>query len=142
MRESKILMSIRDACSKGAVRLWRNNVGTALVINHTHSFTKQAIISDCIRLAEQRGAFAQRMSFGLAEGSGDLIGYRQVTVTPEMVGQTVAVFVSCEVKTETGRVRPEQVNWLTHINGAGGLAFVARSVEDAKKVLDNPICGE
>jgi hypothetical protein len=141
MRESKILMAIRDACNRGPVRLWRNNVGTALVINHSNPGMKQAIINACIELAERRSAFAQRMSFGLAEGSGDLIGYRQVTVTEEMVGMTIAVFVSCEVKTDTGRVRPEQANWLAHISGAGGLAFVARSVEDAKLVLDNPICG-
>jgi hypothetical protein len=139
VRESKILVAIRDACSRGHVRLWRNSVGTALVINHKHPFTKQAIISACIKLAEERGAFAQRMSFGLCEGSGDLIGYRQVVVTPDMVGKTLAVFTSCEVKTETGRVRPEQVNWLAHINGAGGMAFVARSVEDAKIMLDNPL---
>lgn len=141
MRESKILMAIRDACNRGNVRLWRNNVGTALVINHSNPGTKQAIINACIELAEKRGAFAQRMSFGLAEGSGDLIGYRQVTITPEMIGSRIAVFVSCEVKTDTGRVRPEQVNWLAHISGAGGVAFVARGVEDAKKVLDSPICG-
>ena len=137
MRESKILNAIRDACNNGPVRLFRNNVGTALVVNHKHPQTKQAIISACIKLAESRGAFAQRMSFGLTEGSGDLIGYRQITVTPEMVGKQVAIFTSCEVKTETGRVRPEQENWLAHINSVGGLAFVARSVEDAKKVLDS-----
>ena len=140
MRESKILMAIRDACSRGTVRLWRNNVGTALVINHTDPGMKQVIINACIELAERRGAFAQRMSFGLTEGSGDLIGYQQVVVTEAMVGKKLAIFVSCEVKTDTGRVRPEQTNWLEHISGAGGIAFIARSVEDAKKVLDNPIC--
>jgi hypothetical protein len=100
---------------------------------------KQAIINACMELAERRGAFAQRMSFGLCEGSGDLIGYRQVEITEAMIGTKIAVFVSCEVKTETGRVRPEQVNWLAHINGAGGLAFIARSVEDAREALDKPL---
>lgn len=135
MRESKILIAIRDAFNRGSVRLWRNNVGTALVINHKHAQTKQSIISACIKLAESRGAFAQRMSFGLFEGSGDLIGYRQIEITEAMIGTKIAVFTSCEVKTETGRVRPEQENWLAHINSVGGIAFVARSVEEAREAL-------
>jgi hypothetical protein len=47
-----------------------------------------------------------------ARGSADLIGYRTITITPEMVGQQVAVFTSIEVKTPTGRIRPEQQQWL------------------------------
>lgn len=127
MRESKILMSIRDQCSNGDVRLYRNNVGTGLMINHKNPRVKQALINAAIQLVEKAGGFAQRLSFGLAEGSGDLIGYRRI-------GQ-VAQFVSIEVKTGTGRVSPEQERWLTHVNYFGGLAGIARSVEDAKKLL-------
>jgi hypothetical protein len=47
-----------------------------------------------------------------ARGSADLIGYRSITITPDMVGQQVAVFASIEVKTPTGRIRPEQQQWL------------------------------
>jgi hypothetical protein len=138
MRESKILVAIRDACNNGPVRLWRNSVGTALAINHKSPGAKQAIINACIELCEKRGGFAQRMSFGLCEGSGDLIGYRKLVIGPEHVGMTIAQFASCEVKNETGPVRPEQTNWLTHINSVGGLAFVARSVDDSRQALDSP----
>lgn len=141
MRESEVLRAVRDGCNYGGVRLFRNSVGTALVINHKHGQTKQAIISACARLAESKGAFAQRMSFGLSAGSGDLIGYRQVVIGPEHVGMTIAQFISVEVKTDKGRVRPEQENWLGHINSAGGLALVARSLEDAKQGLTTPFCG-
>jgi dihydroxyacid dehydratase/phosphogluconate dehydratase len=58
-----------------------------------------------------------------------------VTITPEMVGQQVAVFASIEVKTPTGRIRPEQQAWLETVQAAGGIAGVARSVEDAKALL-------
>jgi len=51
-----------------------------------------------------------------------------------MVGQQVAVFTSIEVKTPTGRVRPEQQAWLAVVRGAGGIAGVARSVEDALRI--------
>ena len=75
------------------------------------------------------------MQFGLCKGSADLIGYRTVTITPDMVGQQVAVFLSIEVKTPTGRIRPEQQQWLETIQAAGGIAGVARSVEDALRIV-------
>ena len=74
------------------------------------------------------------MSFGLARGSADLIGWTIRTVTPEMVGTQVAVFTSIEVKTPTGRVKPEQQQWLDAVQAAGGIAGVARSVEDALRI--------
>ena len=113
MTEQQIQQHIRIACSTGATRLFRNNTGT---------------------LRDQHGRPVQ---FGLARGSADLIGYRSITITPEMVGQQVAVFASIEVKTPTGtgRIRPEQRAWMETIQAAGGIAGVARSVEDAKALL-------
>jgi len=75
------------------------------------------------------------VTFGLARGSADLIGWRTVTITPEMVGQQVAVFTSVEVKTATGRLRPEQEHWLGAVQAAGGIAGVARSIDDARQIL-------
>ena len=79
------------------------------------------------------------VTFGLARGSADLIGWRTVVVTPEMVGQRLAVFTSIEVKTPTGRLRPEQQAWLGVVRGTGGVAGVARSVEDALQILESPL---
>ena len=75
------------------------------------------------------------MQFGLCKGSADLIGYRSITITPEMVGQQVAVFASIEVKTPTGRIRPDQRAWMETVQAAGGIAGVARSVEDALRIV-------
>ena len=77
------------------------------------------------------------MQFGLARGSADLIGYRTVTITPDMVGQRVAIFTSLEVKTPTGRIQPEQANWQRTIAAAGGIAAVVRSVDDAIDAVDS-----
>lgn len=68
-------------------------------------------------------------------GGGDLLGWRTVEVTPEMVGQRVAVFTSIEVKTRTGKLRPEQEQWMKVVRAAGGIAGVARSVEDAEALV-------
>ena len=75
------------------------------------------------------------VQFGLARGSADVIGWRSVVITPEMVGQRVAIFLSLEVKTETGRLRPEQRNWLRAVQQAGGAAGVVRSVDDALRIV-------
>jgi len=75
------------------------------------------------------------VTFGLAKGSADLIGWRTIVVTPEMVGRRIAVFTSIEVKTPTGRVRPEQQAWLGVVRGAGGIAGIARSVPDALQIV-------
>ena len=40
---------------------------------------------------------------GYGSHEGDLFGLVPVKVTPDMVGQTVGVFVALEVKTETGK---------------------------------------
>ena len=81
------------------------------------------------------------VTFGLAKGSADLIGWRTITVTPEMVGRRLAVFTSIEVKTPTGRLRPEQQAWLGVVRSAGGVAGVARSVSDVEDLLSNlPTC--
>ena len=109
--EQSIQQHIRIACSTGDTRLFRNNTGT---------------------LRDQHGRPVQ---FGLCKGSADLIGYRSITITPDMVGQQVAVFLSIEVKTPTGRIRPEQQAWLDAIQAAGGIAGVARSVEDALRIV-------
>jgi hypothetical protein len=75
------------------------------------------------------------VQFGLARGSADLIGWRTITVTPDMVGQRVAVFTSIEVKTPTGRLTPAQSAWLGAVRTSGGIAGVARSVRDANEIL-------
>jgi hypothetical protein len=109
--EQQIQQQIRLTCSTGSTRLFRNNTGT---------------------LRDQHG---RPVSFGLCKGSADLIGWRTVTITPEMVGQRIAVFTSIEVKAASGRLRPEQRQWLDAVQAAGGIAGVARSVDDARALL-------
>jgi len=70
--------------------------------------------------------------YGLATGSADLIGWQTVTITPDMVGQRFARFVSVEVKAPKGRLTHEQETWRAAVLKAGGIAVVARSAEDVQ----------
>jgi hypothetical protein len=111
MSEAAILQRIRlDLGREPAVKIFRNNVGV---------------------LTDARGV---PVHFGLHPGSGDLIGWRKVIITPEMVGQAVAVFLSIEVKTQFANPRPDQVQWAEVVREAGGLSGVARSPDQARVI--------
>ena len=73
--------------------------------------------------------------YGLVTGSGDLIGWKTVTITQDMVGRQIAQFMSIEVKTPKGVVRPEQQIWVENVRRGGGIAVIARSVDDVQFLL-------
>ena len=98
------------------VRMFRNNVGTG--------WQGQVVSKELGAVVIQN---ARPLHAGLCVGSSDLIGWKTVTITPDMVGQQVAVFVAAEVKTATGRLTGEQQNFLNKVRDAGGLAVVIRS---------------
>lgn len=110
--ERRIQCDIQIAASAGGgpARLWRNNTGA------------------------MRDPHGQLVRFGLCPGSSDLIGLRTITITPEMVGQRVAVFAAVEVK-DRGRATPQQTAFIDMVRAAGGLAGIARSVPDALAIL-------
>lgn len=111
-KENNITKQIMLAVSRHC-RLFRNNTG-------------------CV--TDKDGRFHR---FGLMKGSADLIGITPVKITEDMVGSTLGVFTSIEVKTPTGRVREEQENWMKQIQSLGGYAGIARSAEDAVDIVHN-----
>ena len=66
--------------------------------------------------------------YGVASpGGSDLIGF-----TPR---NGIAVFTAIEVKTQTGKISAQQQNFIDVIRRAGGIAGVARSPEEAKRLI-------
>lgn len=53
---------------------------------------------------------------------------------PDILGIYKGQFLGIEVKTEKGKVQPEQEAFLENIRKHGGIGFVARSLDD---VIDN-----
>lgn len=115
MSETSIVKLIQLALAKIGVRLFRNNIGM---------FTDD---------------FGNKVRYGLAPGTSDLIGWRSFMITSEMVGRRIAVFVAVEVKKPGARTDKErlelQLNFIRVVNEAGGIAFIAQSVEEAERLI-------
>ena len=112
--ETKIQQEIRLGLgTRDDIRLFRNQVG---------------------QLPDPRTG--RPVQFGLARGSADLVGWKTIEVTPDMVGQRLAVFTSIEVKTPGGRPTQYQKAWLRAVDNAGGIAGIARSVDDALRIVE------
>ena len=137
MSEHQIQQQILLRCGNGDARLWRNNVGTGWAGQATRvtNGNRQAV-AHALRPGDVVIRGGRPLHAGLCVGSADLIGYRRLVVSPEHLGQNLAVFAAVEVKTATGRPSAEQRTFLEHISAAGGRAGIARSVEDAQAILE------
>jgi len=109
--ETNLVKKIQIAFSRLGARVFRNNIGM---------------------LEDKRGS---KVRYGLCTGSSDLIGWTPVVITQAMVGSRVAVFTSVEAKSDKGKLRPEQMAWLTVIEAAGGIAMLVRSESEATIML-------
>jgi len=70
-------------------------------------------------------------------GGSDLIGLRTVTITPQMVGQQIGQFVAVEVKRPGEKPTEQQQRFMAMVRQLGGVAGVARSVDDARDLLSS-----
>ena len=112
MTEMNRLRAIMLGLSTPGVRLFRNNCGAL------------------------KDAEGRLIRYGVANpGGSDLIGWRSITVTPDMIGQKLAIFVAIEVKGERTRVTDHQRNFIGRVKADGGLAGVARTVDDALGII-------
>ena len=104
-QETAIQRRIMLALSKEGCIVWRNETGAAHVG----------------KVIYKKG---RMLPFGLCRGSSDIIG-----LCPR------GRFLAVEVKTPTGRATKEQLNFIAQVKAKGGIAGIARSVEDALGLL-------
>lgn len=119
MSETPLIDGILLAASARGWRLFRQNTGMGWVG----------------KIAGRKGANitlenARPLHAGLCVGSSDIIGIAPVVITPDMVGQTVGVFVAIEVKTVGVQVSKDQAKFTAMIKRLGGKAIIARDVSD------------
>lgn len=107
--EARVQSAVRLEAAQRGWALYRNNVGV---------------------LRDDRGV---PLRFGLANDSaavnkvmksGDLIGIRPLTITPDLVGTVVGQFVSVEVKRPGGVIHPAQHAWAALVRKRGGLGLI------------------
>lgn len=67
---------------------------------------------------------AKRIHFGLTNGCGDYVGFSKD-----------GKFISVELKTETGKIREEQINFADTVRRAGGIAGIVRDEEQGFELL-------
>ena len=114
----KLTEDILLAAPDLGARLFRNNTGVA---RH-----------------QGRNGSVQVVRYGVGPtggGGSDLIGWKSVVITPDMVGQRVAIFAAPEIKNTGDRLRENQDKWLRWVRDAGGISGVVGSVEDAIALL-------
>lgn len=114
-QETKIQRAIMIELSVMGCLVFRNETSGAWVGKVAHKTGQQVTLTG-----------ARLIKFGLTVGSSDLIG---LTAS----GQ----FFAIEVKTKTGKASKEQINFIQQIRANGGLAGIARSVEQAKGIINN-----
>lgn len=121
--ETQVQAEVRLAyAAKGGVKLWRNNSGA---------------FKDATGRVVRYGLGNESPAISKVLKSADLIGWRTVTITPDMIGQQVAVFLSIECKREgwkpsdTDERETAQRRWANEVNRAGG---EARFISDADEV--------
>lgn len=83
--EGYVQSAVRLAAPAAGMRLWRNNVGA--ITDDRGVPVRFGLANDTKRLNEHLK-------------SSDLVGWRRLPITPEMVGSIVAQFVSLECKHE------------------------------------------
>lgn len=123
--ERDVQADIRIQLGHGNVRLFRQQVG-------------ETWIGECRRLRDGSVLILNPRRFVSGfEGWPDLGGWVSVIVTPEMVGQRIAIAVQIENKRpKVKKAREAQQNFLTMAKSHGVRCGIARSVEEAKKILD------
>lgn len=123
---TKELPEIMLALSKAGVIPFRNNTGTGWV-----GLGKPVRLANGDLLLKHP---VRPLKAGLCVGSSDIIGVTEITVTPDMVGQKIAVFTAIEVKTKVGRASEEQKNFIHMVSEKGGFSGIARTPDDALKI--------
>jgi hypothetical protein len=117
--ESRVQAEIRLSAVEHELQLFRNNVG---------------VLVDATGRPVRYGLANESKELNKKIKSGDLIGWRPIFITEDMVGKTIAQFVSIECKSQKkhARVKSAQRRWAQLVQRAGGLALIlSRRIEAA-----------
>lgn len=104
---------MREKDIQNAIRLGVNDIAVTFRANVGKLYTEDGRV----------------IATGLPKGFPDLFGYRRRD----------GKILFLEVKTDKGRLRPEQKDFLSYVQADGCIAGVARSVEEARAIIQSEI---
>ena len=113
--------------------VFTNDNGRAIVGGKQYFAKKDSVIH--IKKGDRVTIGGSPISYGLYPGSSDTIGWQETVITPDMVGQTIAVFTSIEIKTENDKLSDKQRKWNRAVRRSGGIVEVWHGVGDEIEVL-------
>ncbi len=91
----------------------------------------EAVPLGCYLMRNNNGMLQDRhgqyVRYGLGTGTGDLIGWTIINAR--------AIFTAIEVKTDRGRPTHGQLAFIQAVNDAGGIACIARSIDDVQQAI-------
>lgn len=137
--ETDIVHTIMKDASLHGARLFKNVRGLFFTLDSVRALCDAAKSMNPKRVVDAIRNLRQVRAGLQADGSSDLIGFRPLLITQEMVGLTLPIFTNIEVKTATGALKEKQPEWLNFVLKNGGFSGVARSPEDAKKIMNYPL---
>lgn len=95
--------------------------------------SEKTIQTEVLSYLKNKGIYHWRNNTGTARVHGFHVRYGKIG-SSDIIGITKnGKFLAIEIKDEKGIVSDEQQKFINKINNNGGLAFVARSLEDVKK---------
>jgi len=95
-----------------------------------------AVVQACLEYLKLYGAFAWRNNTGALKDKSDRPVFFGKIGSADIIGLLPGGrFLAVECKTEKGKLSDKQYEFLTSVKEMGGLAFVARSVDDLMEGL-------
>lgn len=123
--ESTVQAEVRLSAVKHELQLFRNNVG--VLLDETGRPVRYGLANESKELNEKIK-------------SGDLIGWRPVFITPDMVGKVIAQFTSIECKGENSKTKKSraraQERWAELVRKNGGLALTLNRAIEPKDLTE------
>ena len=101
---------------------------------------EREVVKACLEYLELRGVYAYRQNTGAAEYADNTGRRRFVRYGKPGISDIIGVlpggrFIAVECKAPGGRLSEHQTEFLKDIERMGGLAVIARSVEDLEKIF-------
>lgn len=132
MAEGALLKKFMLEYSKIGSRLFRANSGRAWTGKSVGPFkeSKKVDVYPGDILIRKARPF-----HGMQAGTSDLIGWTTIQITPDMIGQSAAIFTAAELKTAGTATTQKQHAYIRTVNEAGGIGVIAKQLDDLLKAV-------